>query len=68
METKAALEAYSRGDMSAIGLRRRLGGATYGEVLSLLSEHNLPLPRAPIAGREVQIERARSWLFPKHVA
>ncbi len=68
METKAALEAYSRGDMTAIELRRRLGGATYGEVLGLLSEHNLPLPRAPTADREQQIERARSWLFPKHVA
>ncbi len=47
METQAALEAYSRGDMSAIELRRRLGGATHGEVLALLSEHNLPPPRAP---------------------
>jgi hypothetical protein len=68
METKAALEAYSRGDMSAIELRRRLNGATYGEVLGLLNEHNLPLPRAPVAGREEQIERARAWLFPKNVA
>jgi hypothetical protein len=68
METKAALEAYSRGDMSAIEPRYRLGGAPYGEVLGLLSEHNLPLPRAPTAGRDEQIERARNWLFPKHVA
>nr|WP_294510314.1 hypothetical protein [uncultured Rhodopila sp.] len=68
METKAALEAYSRGDMTAIELRWRLGGATYGEVLGQLSEHNLPLPRAPTAGREEQIERARGWLFPKHGA
>ncbi len=66
METKASLEAYSRGDMTAIELRQRLGGATYGEVLGLLSEHNLPLPRAPVAGREQDIERARAWLFPKH--
>jgi hypothetical protein len=67
METGAALEAYSRGDMSAIELRRRLGGATYGEVLALLSKHNLPLPRASTAGREETIERARNWLFPKHL-
>jgi hypothetical protein len=59
METKAALEAYSRGDMPAIELRRRLRGATYGEVLRLLSEQNLPLPRAPVAGREQDIERER---------
>ncbi len=64
---KRALEAYSRGEMSAIELRRRLGGATYGEVLALLSEQGLPLPRAPVAGREEQLARARSWMFPKHV-
>ena len=64
---KKALEAYSRGDMQAIELRRRLDGATYGEVLLLLSEADLPLPRAPVAGREEQIARARSWMFPDHV-
>jgi hypothetical protein len=64
---KHALEAFSRGEMTALELRRRLGGATYGEILSLLSEVELPLPRAPVAGREKQIERARSWMFPKHV-
>jgi len=31
-----------------------------------LSQHDLPLPRAPVAGREEQIERARAWLFPKN--
>ena len=62
------LEAFSRGEMSALDLRRRLGGATYGEVLALLREEDLPLPRAPIAGREEQIGRARSWMFPKHGA
>jgi hypothetical protein len=62
-----ALNAFSRGEMTAIDLRRRLGGATYGEVLRLLSEANLPLPRAPTAGREDQIKRARDWMFPKHV-
>jgi hypothetical protein len=30
---KRALEAYSRGEMAALELRRRLGGATYSEVL-----------------------------------
>ena len=63
-----ALEAYSRGQMTALELRRRLGGASYGEVLRLLSEAALPLPRAPTAGREEQIQRARTWMFPKRVA
>ena len=48
---KQALEAHSRGAMSALELRRRLGGVTYGEVLQRLSEELLPLPRAPEAGR-----------------
>jgi hypothetical protein len=63
-----ALKAFSRGEMTALDLRRRLGGATYGEVLSLLSAADLPLPRAPEAGREEQIQRARAWMFPHNVA
>ncbi len=66
-EDKQALKAYSLGDMSAIELRRRLDGATYGDILRLLSEAELPLPRAPVAGREEQINRAREWMFPKNV-
>jgi len=62
-----ALEAFSRGEMTAIELRRRLDGATYGDVLLMLSEAGLPLPRAPVAGREEQIARARAWMFPKNV-
>lgn len=54
--------------MTAIELRRRLHDASYGEVLRLLSEAGLPLPRAPVAGREAQIARARAWMFPKHAA
>ena len=63
-----ALKSFSEGGMTAIELRRRLGGATYGEVLLLLSEAGLPLPRAPTEGREDDLERARAWMFPKHVA
>jgi hypothetical protein len=63
---RTALEAYSRGIMTAIDLRRRLGGISYGEVLRLLSEADLPLPRAPTAGREADIARARAWMFPKN--
>lgn len=66
-DEKPYLEAYSRGDMTAIELRRRLGGATYGDVLRLLGENDLPLPRAPVEGRTEQIARARAWMFPKDV-
>jgi hypothetical protein len=62
---RQALKLFSEGGMTAIELRRRLGGATYGEVLRLLSEAELPLPRAPVAGREEDLQRAREWLFPK---
>ncbi len=67
-DTYQALAAFSHGDMTALDLRRRLGGATYGDVLLLLSEANLPLPHASQVGREADIARARAWLFPKHVA
>jgi hypothetical protein len=63
-----ALATFSEGEMTALELRRRLGGATYGDVLSLLSAGNLPLLRAPVAGREEQISRARSWMFPKRAS
>jgi hypothetical protein len=63
-----ALRAYSDGRMTALELRRRLGGVGYGDVLRLLSDADLPLPRAPVAGREEAIARARAWMFPKHAA
>lgn len=66
MDEKEALEAYSRGEMTALDLRRRLGGIGYGDVLRLLSERGLPLPRIPEAGREEQLARARAWMFPRH--
>ena len=53
------LESYSRGTKTALDLRRRLGNATYGEVLQLLGEADLPLPRAPTNGREEELKRAR---------
>ncbi len=63
---RAALQAYSHGELTALDLRRRLGDATYGEILRLLSDEHLPLPRAPVHGREAHLARARDWLFPKH--
>lgn len=64
----AALRAYSQGEMTALELRSRLDGVTYGDVLRLLGEHDLPLPKAPQHGREEQLARARAWLFPAHAA
>ncbi len=62
--SRQALAAYSKGAMTAIELRRRLGDASYGDVVRLLSEENLPLPRAPVEGREADLARARAWMFP----
>ena len=56
---------YSEGQISAIELRRALGGITFGDVLIELANRNLPLPRAPEAGRQERIAAARTLLFPK---
>ena len=64
-EKLALLERYSRGEISAVELRRRLGGISYGEVLIELAARDLPLPRAPQAGREDRLALAREMLFPK---
>jgi hypothetical protein len=67
-EQLRALEAYSQGKMTLLEVRRRLGEATFGEVLELMRTLSLPLPRAPTAGRETDLARARAWLFPDHGA
>ena len=59
------LAGYSTGDITAMDVRRALDGITYGDLLILMAEANLPMPRTPTAGREAQLEKARSWLFPK---
>ena len=41
-----------------------MAASAYGDVLRLLGEAGLPLPRAPVAGREETIARARAWMFP----
>lgn len=62
---RAVLRAYSEGRMTAIEARRRLGDIGYGDLLRLLADAGLALPRAPTAGREERLARAREWLFPK---
>lgn len=64
----AALRAYSQGQLTALELRRLLDGAIYGDILRLLGEHDLPLPKAPQHGREENLARARTWLLPAHAA
>jgi hypothetical protein len=58
------VEQYSRAEISAIDLRRALGGIGYGDVIIELAKRNLPLPRASQVGREEQIARATALLFP----
>jgi hypothetical protein len=64
-ERKDLLRRYSEGHISAIELRRALGGITFGDVLIELARHDLPLPRAPEAGRQERIAAARALLFSK---
>lgn len=52
MTGKEAAEAYSAGRMSRRELMDRLDTDDFGEVLRLLAQHGLRLPRAPLAGRE----------------
>ncbi len=68
MAVDDVLALYSRGEITALELRRRLDGVSYGDVLRMLSARRLPLPRAPVAGREAEIAQARAWLFPTHGA
>lgn len=63
------LRAYAAGELSAPDARRRLGDCSFAELLIALAANDLPLPRAPVAGREASVERARRWLFhPDDVA
>ncbi len=65
IETITLLKGYSEGQISAIELRRALGGITFGDVLIELAKRDLKLPRAPEAGRQQRIAAARALLFPK---
>ena len=65
IERIALLKRYSDGQISAIELRRALGGVTFSDVLIELARHELQLPRAPETGRRQRIAAARALLFPK---
>ena len=58
------LERYSRAQISAVEVRRALGGITFGDLLMELAKQDLPLPRADQSGREQRIAEARALLFP----
>lgn len=66
-EKVALLEKYSRAEISAVELRRAMGGITYGDPLIELGHHDLPLPRASQAGREARLAEARALLFHRAV-
>jgi len=63
-EADALLERYSRADITAAELRRRLGNISYADVIIELGKRNLPLPRASEKGREERLAKAHAWLFP----
>lgn len=64
LEKDRLLERYSHAEITAMELRRALGDISYADVIIELAQRNLPLPRAPQAGREKQIARAKELLFP----
>ena len=64
-QTTALLKRYSKAYVSVADVRHALGGITFGDVLPELAKRDLPLPRAPEAGREQRIAAARAVLFPK---
>lgn len=65
MSEKTVLLNYSKGEMTALEARRRLGNVGFGDLLRLLADAGMPLPRSPIPGREEALAQARAWLFPK---
>ena len=62
-ELLALLERFSRGEVTALDVRRRMDDATYGDVLVAMGAANLPLPIASQKGREDRIALAKNWLF-----
>ena len=65
LEKETLLGRYSQAQISIVELRRLLGDISFGDVIRALAKLNLPLPRAPVAGREDRIERARELLFSR---
>lgn len=63
---RTLLAEFSAGRVTAIEARRRLDGASYGDLLRLVAQQGLSLPRSPELGREADLVRVRDWMFPKH--
>jgi len=61
------LQGFSRGEISALDVRRHMDNATYGDVLIAMGAADLPLPVASQKGREERIALAKRWLFPDNV-
>ena len=63
-EKYGLLERYAHATISAMEVRRALGGITFGDLLVELVKRDLPLPSASQAGRDERIAEARALLFP----
>lgn len=57
------LTRYSQGEVSAMQVRGALGDITFGELLMKMGAEGLPLPVAPVEGREGIVQRLREVLF-----
>ncbi len=66
LDSNALLTRFSRGDISAIEVRKTLGGVTYGDLFQMLADARLAPPRPAPTGREEQLAKARAWMFPRH--
>lgn len=66
-DKQALIRRFSRGETTAMDVRMRLGGATYGDLLQMVAELGLTMPRPSEIGREQQLATARAWMFPDHV-
>lgn len=64
LSTPEIVAAFSDGRMTAIEARTRLDGVTYGDLMRMLIQSGLPLPRASYPDQIERRAKARAWMFP----
>jgi hypothetical protein len=64
LEKETLIKRYADAQISSVELRWLLGDISYGDIIVELAALNLPLPQAPVAGREERIELAHNLMFP----